>query len=311
MKKMVILILVVCISAIFVCSCNYRTDSEAWESGEVNGSFEGSADPLASEEVSAGYLKNTAYIGLSQVMGGNGKKINVINEYKNLKPSDIFAPDSAERIFTLMNKQYTGKFLKTTVVNFNTPAYVYKASDGTQVIIDQNGNIVDMDTAESFTYYVDYPDSDDLLSEKEYNDYAIGYLNDIYGNEIASRYSIYSTTMFTNIIKVYFRANELNDTEYKTNDKIMIRLDINGKLLGYSGRCVGLYANKNVSEILSDDSIVEMTKASLEENNSRIEVHSQKALVILSDGRMACYANIRLIDGDTTGDWVVVVIPLE
>lgn len=310
-KKTIILVLVVCISAISVCSCHSRADSETLAIGETNGSLDGTAERLASEEASAEYLKNTAYIGLSQIMGASGKKISVMNEFKTLRPSDVSAPNLSDCVFTLMNKQYTGTFLRTAVVNFNTPAYVYKTSDGMQVTIDQNGKIVDMDTAESFTYYVDYPNPDDLLSENEYNDYALGYLNDIYGKETASRYSIYSTTMYTNIIKVYFEANELNDIEYKTNDKIMIRLDINGKLLGYSGNCVGLYINKNVSAILDDDSIIKMTRASLAENNGMIEVHSEKKLVILSDGRMACYANIRFIDSDTSGEWVKVVIPLE
>lgn len=313
MKKSIILILITCISAISVCSCNYIEESKYPMTDETSVVLEVTAENSYSEEkkVSEEYLKLTAYIGSSQIMGEGGKKINVLKEYKNLRPADISEPNISERVFTIMNKQYSGVFLRTDVVNFNTPAYVYKASDGTQITVDQNGNIVEVEFAEYFSYYVDYPDPNDLLSVEEYNNCATVHLTNIYGKEIASRYIVYNTTMYTNVIKVYFEANDIKNDEYTTNDRIMIKLDTEGNLLGYYGSCVGLYNNKIIPVMLKDDFIIEMVRASLAEISDQIEVHIEKKLVILSDGRMACYANFRLIDGEKAGDWAKVLIPLE
>ena len=231
--------------------------------------------------------------------------------FQSKKDADIKKPDNDELTITLMNKQYTGRFIRADVVSLDISAYIYETSDNTRFTVDVNGRIMEVLFPENFTYPVNFANPEKLLSKEEYIKSATEHLINILGEKEASRYEACNVSMNTNVIKVYFEANDIENGNFKLLDQIKIRLDDKGNILGFRGDYVGLYNNKVIPKDLSDNDVKKMIRESLVKSDVQIELSDNKTLVILSDGRMACNISFRLIEGDEAGGWERALIPLE
>ncbi len=313
MKKITIFVLLMCLMSTMVCSCstNDRIDDAFTNADDIATTVHDLIDIYSNEnKTQPTYLSFTAYISSTKNNLGVSNKVEAVNHYRRIRASDFAAPESTERDFTFMQKMFVGSYTGIGIGGFDSPAYTYECSDKTQITVDSNGRIIQVSLPERFTYPVDYAKPNELLSPDTYVNYAFEYLQEILG-ENASRYEANNPDLTLTHIWVTFDAKDINFDGFCTFDDILIVLDLEGNLLEYQGDNVGLYKDKTVPDTITEDSIIEMIRRSLTESNAQIELSDQRNLVILSDGRMACYTNFRLVDDEKAGDWARVLIPLE
>lgn len=314
MKKMTLFFIIMCIISSWACSCanNNSSDDVDTNNAELEIAFSDVTYVYSDEKpTNSAYLPFTAYISSTKNNLGVYQKVEAINNYQRVNVSDYAKPNALERDFTFMQKSYVGSYIGTNTVGFDSPSYTYKCSDTMQITVDVNGRIIQVSSPERFTYAVEYANPEELLSPETYVNYAFKYLSEILGEITASRYEANTPDLTLTHIWVTFDSKDTDFEGFNTFDEIRIVLDMQGNLLEYKGDNVGLYKDKKLPDTLTEESIIEMIRASLTNKNVRIELSEKRNLVILSDGRMACYTNFRIIDNETSGDWAKVLIPLE
>ena len=290
-------------------SCSDNTDSLDYKSVDTDEAKQAEIDSN-NETTSNNYLPLTAYISSSGNIGAT-EKIEATKQYIQLEVKDIPEPEIIDRDFTIMQKQYRGTYVRKKISAFETLTYVYTTEDNTQISVDSTGRVVDVLLPEHFTHYVDYANPEEMLTADEYVRFATNHLINIFGKDTAARYTAKLPSLILTNVDVEFIANDVKSNTFNTFDSILIRLDECGNLLGYNAEYAGVYESKVMPNDLTDTDIKDMINASLTKNNNVIQISSKKNLIILSDGRMACYTSFRLIDGGTAGEWTSVLIPLE
>ena len=256
------------------------------------------------------YDAYTAYIDASGAEGVSGK-IETSKQLIYIKKSDIPAPTQNKMSVDILGKTLNAEFSQSKVWAVFTPSYVYNTSKGDKITVDASGKVISFTSSSSSSNIIEYVDRDKALSPEESLAKAIEYFTEILGEEILSRYSAELPDTSMSVVRIRFRRNDSAFGSYSIDDKIIIKLDEEGNLLGYDLYNVGAYDNKKIPEGFNDEKIKEIINASLIDNKSDIEVSDQRNLVILPDGRMACNTCFRLADGETVGEWTSVLIPLE
>ncbi len=314
MKKITAFLLILCTISSLVCSCS---NNDMLDNVDANIAYVDTAiadvtdNSLDDNLTNSTYLPFTAYISSTKNNLGVSERVESVNRYQRMHASDYAEPDATERNFTFMQKMYVGSYIGKNIGGFDSPAYTYKCSDTTQITADVNGRIIQVSLPERFTYPVEYAKAEELLPPEIYVSYAFEYLCEILGDKVASRYEANAPDLTLTHIWVTFCSKDTDFEGFNTSDDIRIVLDVQGNLLEYRGVNVGLYKDKIIADTFTVEAIIEMIRASLTKSDVQIELSDKRNLVILSDGRMACYANFRLIDGEKAGDWAKVLIPLE
>lgn len=256
------------------------------------------------------YEVYTAYIGASGVEGASGR-IETSNELIYMQDADIPAPTKNTISIEVFGKSRNAEFSKTKVWAAFTPSYIYSTSEGDEITVDSSGKIISFTSSSSSSNIIEYVDQDKALTPEESLAKATEYFKKLLGDELLSQYSAELPDTSMSVVRIRFRRNNFDFGSYSITDKIIIKLDEEGNLLGYDLYNVGAYDNKKIPTGFNDEKIKEIINASLIDNKSDIEVSDQRNLVILSDGRLACNTCFRLIDGEAAGEWTSVLIPLE
>lgn len=256
------------------------------------------------------YLAMTAYI---DVASAEGEEIVLKSQniFKVLSAEKIPEPEKANMVLKVLGKDYDCAYARKGVVGHNTPSYVYKSEAGDEIEITNSGKITYYASAESFVHYSGAVKEGEALSPEESLSEAKKYLSELFGEETASRFS--SDLPDTSTSKVWIRFKPVNNDfgAYKTSEQITLVLSETGELLSFYAYNVNDYLNYQIPANFNDEKIKEIVDASLTDNKSDMEISDKKNLVILSDGRKACYTSFRLIDGEAAGSWISVLIPLE
>lgn len=280
-------------------SCNSATSDDAHESEKVDNI----KDNIA-------YEAYTAYIDVAGMEGASGK-IEASKKLLYLSEADIPTPTIKAISVEVLGKRLNADFSQSKVWSVFTPAYVYKTSEGDKITVDSSGKVISFTSASSSSNVIENVDQGKALIPEESLAKATEYFKKLLGDELLSQYSAELPDTSMSVVRIRFRRNNSDFGSYSITDKIIIKLDEEGNLLGYDLYNVGAYDNKNIPADFNDEKIKEIINASLIDNKSDIEVSDQRNLVILSDGRLACNTCFRLIDGEAVGEWASVLIPLE
>lgn len=256
------------------------------------------------------YESYTAYISASGVEGTGGR-IETSKKLIYLQDADIPAPTKNTISVDVLGKSLNAEFSKRKVWAVFTPTYIYNTPQGDKITVDASGKVISFTSSSSSSNFIEYVDQDNALTPEESLSIATKYLVELLGKAALTEYSAELPDTSMTVVRVRFVRNNTKFDDYYIDDKIIIKLDEEGNLLGYDLYNVGAYDNKNIPADFNDEKIKEIINASLIDNKSDIEVSDQRNLVILSDGRMACNTCFRLIDGGTAGEWASVMIPLE
>lgn len=314
MKKITIYLLIMCTisSLISSCSNNDMLDNVDTNIADVDTAISDTTDNSLDDNLTKStYLPFTAYISSTKNNLGVSEKVESIHHYQRMHANDYEEPENTEQNFTFMQKSYVGSYIGINIGGFDSPAYTYQCYDTTKISVDANGRIIQVSLPDRFTYPVEYAKAEELLSPEIYVNYAFEYLCKILGDKTASRYEANTPDLTLTHIWITFSSKDTDFEGFNASDDIRIVLDVQGNLLEYRGVNVGLYKDKKVPDTFTVEAITEMIRLSLTKSDVQIELSDKRNLVILSDGRMACYTNFRLIEGEKVGDWAKVLIPIE
>ena len=280
-------------------SCNSAISDDAHESEKVDNK----KDDIV-------YEAYTAYIDVAGMEGASGK-IEASKKLLYLSEADIPTPTTKAISVEVLGKRLDADFSQSKVWSVFTPAYVYKTSEGDKITVDSSGKVISFTSASSSSNVIENVDQGKALTPEESLAKATEYFKKLLGDELLSQYSAELPNTSMSVVRIRFRRNNSDFGSYSIVDKIIIKLDEEGNLLGYDLYSVGAYNKKKIPADFNDERIKEIVNASLTDNKSDIEISDQRNLVILADGRMACLTCFRLIDGEAAGSWISVLIPLE
>lgn len=295
MKKQIAIVSLAFILMMILCSCKFTLAGE---------------NENVSLQKNSPYESYTAYINPSG-LEGSSTKIETSKRLVYLKEADIPSPTKHSVSVDVFGTTHVAEFSQSKVWAVFSPSYVYYTPQGDKVILDSSGKVISFTYAAASSNYVDYIDQDKALTPQESLAIATKYLVALLGKDAAAEYSAELPDTSMTVVRIRFISNNTKFEGYNFDDKIIIKLDENGNLLGYDLYNVGAYENKTIPANINDEKIKQIIEASLIDTKSDIELSSIRNLIILEDGRMACTTCFRLIDGNTVSEWLDVLIPFE
>ncbi len=295
MKKRIAIVSLAFILMTILCSCK--------------STLAGENENVSTQENSP-YESYTAYINPSG-LEGSSTKIETSKRLVYLNETDIPSPTKHSVSVDVFGTKHVAEFAKSKVWAVFSPSYVYNTPQGDKVILDSSGKVISFTSAAASSNFVDYIDQDKVLTPQESLTIATKYLVALLGKDAATEYSAELPDTSMTVVRIRFISNNTKFEGYNIDDKIIIKLDGNGNLLGYDLYNVGAYENKTIPADFNDEKIKQIIEDSLINIKSDIDLSSIRNLIILEDGRMACTTCFRLIDGNTVSEWLDVLIPLE
>ncbi len=301
MKKIILLVCWLSVLSLFIsCSGTYGVqNTSSYKEMDMN-------DP---EDYSA-YSAMTAYIDVTSVEGGEQiAKSEYV--YKWVSAEKLPDPQKTRMSLTVLGKDYDGKYIGKKAMGYGVPLYVYKTDAGDEIEIDESGKITYYASTKAFSHYSKKVDETEAISPEQSLTLAKKYLQQLFGNETASRFSSSLPDTSTSKVWIHFKPIDNNYGIYSTSERITLVLSETGELLSYYAYNVNAFQNKTLPTEFNDVKVKEIINESLIDKQSSMDLSQKRNLVILPDGRMACSMSFRLMKGDTVGAWTSVLIPLE
>lgn len=293
MKKRIVIVSLALVLMMILCSCKSTL----------------AGDGVSSQDNST-YESYTAYINPSG-LEGSSTKTEASNQLVYMKDADIPAPAKESVSIDVFGTNHIAEFVQSKVWAVFTPSFIYNTLQGDKITLDSSGKIISFTSAAASSNYVDYIEQDKALTPQESLTTATKYLVELIGKDAISEYSAEVPDTSMTVVRVRFIRNNVKFEGYNIDDKIIIKLDEKGNLLGYDLYNVGAYESKTIPADFNDEKIKQIIEESLIEPESDIELSSIRNLIILEDGRMACTTCFHFVDGNTASEWTDVLIPLE
>lgn len=239
------------------------------------------------------------------------QEIGLEYQYRYLKDEDVPEPQQLELTVTVLDEEYTGKFVNKWAFD-NRSYYSYKTEAGDYFEIDSLGNLTRFDTAESFKYERRYvSEKDDPLSPEESRAKATKILKDLIGAEAAARFEAGLPNTSTTSVWSYFRPIDKKIGEYTVPDRVGIWLTEKGDLLKFGMYDVGVFEGKELPDGFNDEKVKEIILTSLGKDDLDIELSKKRALIVLDDGTTACSLSFRPAGSSDNNAWIQTIIPVE
>ncbi|MDY4897914.1 MAG: hypothetical protein SO125_02985 [Eubacteriales bacterium] len=268
----------------------------------------------ASKKDQSGYLPYTAYISANGTEGV-GSVVDAARRYTWPTDEDIPAPKDNTISVTALGTTYNADYFGKKAQTFGRPEYIYKTEAGDQLSIDDSGTVLSLQTARSFGYYSEDPHDTNVKSKikspEEYLEIATQFVEEIYGTDIASRFSGSLPTIASTKIWVFFSLSANQVSAYQLKESIAVVISAEGEFLSVFSNNINAFENKSVPADFTDERIIQIISNSLVNKDAQIELSELKNLVILGDGRLACYTSFKIANGNNESEWTSVVIPLE
>ncbi len=266
------------------------------------------------DDAKSGYLPMTAYIECGGAEGSNSS-IDPSRQYVSIRNEDISEPTNTTLAVTILGTQYNANYVGKEAMSFGCPKYTYKTTDGDEISIDNTGKLLFFTTAQSFSYRV--MDSRDeaakaiLKSPEEYLAIATQYAREIFGDDITSRYAGSLPEISSTRIWVRFSAASNYRSDYRILDKFTIVITAEGEFQTLYSHNMSDLSNRAIPADLTNDDLTQIISNSLVNKDVQIQLGSIRTLIILPDGRFACYTSFKTSDSKSDEAWATVVIPLE
>ena len=268
----------------------------------------------ASKKDQSGYLPYTAYISANGTEGV-GSVVDAARRYTWPTDEDIPAPKDNTISVTVLGTTYNADYFGKKAQTFGRSEYIYKTNTGDKITVDGSGKILSFETSNSFSYYIENAYVENVKSKikspEEYLEIATKFAQGIYGENITSTYNGKVPQIITTSIQVSFFATTNKESEFRITDNFTINISAEGEFLAYYDYGVNDFKNKSIPNDLTNDRIEQIILDSLINKNTQIELSNTKTLVILGDGRLACYTSFKIANGNNESEWTSVVIPLE
>ena len=260
------------------------------------------------------YLPYTAYID-DNGADGTDSIADAARRYTWVTKEDIPDPKDKTISVSILGTQYDANYFDKKAQTFGRPEYVYKTEAGDEIAVDGSGKILSFETAGSVSYYSEDPSQESvkprMKSPEEYLEIATQFARSIYGEDVISNYVGALPQIASTKIWVSFSGALNQQSAYWITDNFTINISAEGEFLAYYDSGVNDFKNKTIPDALTNDRIKQIILDSLIDKNAQIELSNTKFLVILGDGRFACYTNFRISGVTDENEWASVIIPLE
>mgnify|MGYP004666443447 CR=1 FL=1 len=262
------------------------------------------------------YATLTAYFEKSNVeslvQSGFSKEIKSDRYFQSLPVSAFENQAKIQISVSVLNENFNATYQSTSVLGYNEAFFTYKTDAGDQIEIDTSGRITHFESAESFSHVIRrVTGEDNALSPEESLAKATNYLQLLFGENVAARYSAELPDTSNTTVWFFFKPIANSIGVYTNTDRIGIVLSEKGELLAYYAYNVGDFNGKTLPSDFTDDKVKEIIVSSLSTTQGNIELSDNRKLVMLDGNRMACTMGFRVVNGDNVSEWVSVVIPLE
>lgn len=255
------------------------------------------------------YQPLTAYIVSSNVDGDNNT-IDSRYRFQQSNIDDIPEPAQLQKSFTVLGNQFNAQYADKRISSYDLTEYTYQTSAGDKICVDANGNITQYESAASHTHYSKEAGAN-ALSPEDSMAKAVGYLQQLFGAEVASRFSCSLPDTSTSKVWIHFKPTDNTIDGYTTSEGITLVLSETGELFAYYAHNVNSFTGKSLPTGFTDEKVKEIIGNSLSGSESDIELGDSRKLILIENGRLACTLSFRLTENGVTSEWASVVIPLE
>lgn len=266
------------------------------------------------DDAESGYLPMTAYIEGGDVEGSNSE-ITPTRRYNFIRDEDIPEPANNTLTVTMRGIQYEANYVRKRARSLGCPEYTYKTAAGDEISVDDNGKILFFEAAQSFGYYLMESSNKAvqaiLKSPEEYLEIGTQYAREIFGDDIASRYKGSLPDTSSNRMWVHFSAASNYQSGYRILDGFTIVVSAEGDFHALYAYNMNDLSNRAIPADLTDNDLTQIISNSLVNKDVQIQLGSVRTLIILPDGRFACYTSFKTSDSKSDEAWASVVIPLE